>query len=50
MNHKRKEDKPNQEHITWRIIHKNIGYNERKYTEAIEIQKQSGEIMNVLGE
>ena len=47
MSHKSKKDKPNQEDITWRIIHKNIRYNdERKCIEAIEIQKHSGEIMN----
>jgi hypothetical protein len=47
MSHKSKNDKPNQGDITWRIIHKNIRYNdERKCIEAIEIQKHSGEIMN----
>ena len=47
MSHKSKKDKPNQEDITWRIIHKTIRYNdERKCIEAIEIQKHSGEIMN----
>ncbi len=40
MSHKNKKDKPNQEDITWRIIHKNIRYNEeRKCIEAIEIPK-----------
>jgi hypothetical protein len=31
MSHKRKQDKQNHEGITWRVIHKNIGYHgERK--------------------
>ena len=47
MNHKRKQDKPNLDDITWRIIHKNIKHQgERKCIEAIEIQKHSKNIMN----
>ena len=49
MSHKRrnKQDKPNSDDITWRIIYKNIKYQgERRCIEAIEIQKHSTNIMN----
>ena len=49
MSHKRsnKQDKPNPDDITWRIIYENIRcQGERKFTEAIEIQKHSTNIMN----
>ena len=47
MTHMRKEDKPNYRDTSWRVIHKNIGYDgERKCIEAIEIQKHSGKLMN----
>ena len=33
--------------ITWSILHANIGnHEERKYVEALEIQKHSGHLMN----